>query len=168
MIAIAALTFAFAAAGVAQKKPTFTSAYTSLGAGCKVVKGGEGQDDAKVCPGVGGYQVRIFSSAAETNIVAEKKGSDESSPLVIVGLDFDESKTKLEWRLANGKPFAVIIRVPKYDGREDDVPGPGKVIGEELFVSGVGNWEYIYEAINAKTRNANVKARQAADKAYSP
>ncbi|HMT07713.1 MAG TPA: hypothetical protein PKA82_06885 [Pyrinomonadaceae bacterium] len=167
-ITIAVLVFAFAAAVSAQKKPVFTSAYTSLGTGCKDLKGGEGQDDAKLCPGVGGYQVRVYSSAEALFINAEKKGTDESSPIVNVGLDFNESKVKLEWRLANGKPFAVIIRVPTYDGREDDEPGMGKKIGEELFVSGIGNWEYISESVSTKTPNANVKARSVADRAYQP
>lgn len=167
-IALVLSILAFAAAVSAQKKPKFTSTYSSLGAGCKVLKGGEGQDDAKICQGPGGYQVRVYSSADATFINAEKKGTDESSPIVNVGLDFNESKVKLEWRLANGKPFAVIIRVPTYDGRTDEKPGMGKVIGEELFVSGIGEWEFISETIDAKKPNANAKARAAADKAYMP
>lgn len=167
-IAIIAFIVALAAAVAAQKKPTFTSVYTSLGSGCKILRGGDGQDDAKLCPGPGGYQVRIYSSATMTHINAEKKGIDESYPIVNVGLDFNESKVKLEWRLANGKPFAVIIRVPKYDGRTDDEPGVGKVIGEELFVSGIGDYEFISVSIDAKKPNANARARAAADKGYMP
>lgn len=165
LITIALLIFAFAAAVSAQKKPVFTSAYTSLGKGCKVLKGGEGQDDAKLCPGVGGYQVRVYSSATMTHLTAEKKGSDESTPLVNAGLDWNESKVRLEWRLANGRPFAVIIRIPKYENRDGE--GVGKRVGEDLFVSGIGKWEFINEAIDAKTPNANAKARAAADKGYS-
>ncbi len=168
LIAITLLTFALALAASAQRKPKFTSTYTSLGVGCKVLKGGDGQDDAKLCKGPGGYQVRVYASAEATFINAEKKGTDESSPIVNVGLDFNESKVKLEWRLANGKPFAVIIRVPIYDGRTDDKPGMGKVIGEELSVSGIGQYEFISESIDVKTRNANIKARAAADKGYMP
>ncbi|MEQ1644947.1 MAG: hypothetical protein ABL959_15970 [Pyrinomonadaceae bacterium] len=168
IIAIAISIFALATAVSAQKKPKFTSIYTSMGAGCKVLKGGEGQDDAKVCQGPGGYQVRIYSAAEATFINAEKKGTDESTPIVNVGLDFNETKVKLEWRLANGKPFAVIIRIPKYDGRTDDKPGMGKVIGEELFVSGIGEWEFISESFDAKKPNANAKARAAADRGYLP
>lgn len=165
-IVIAISIFVLAAAVSAQKKPKFTSVYTSMGAGCKVLRGGEGQDDAKVCQGPGGYQVRIYSAAEATFINAEKKGTDESYPIVNVGLDFNESKVKLEWRLANDKPFAVIIRVPKYDGRTDDKPGMGKVIGEELFVSGIGDKEFIAESFDAKKPDANAKARAAADKGY--
>ncbi len=167
-IAIAISIFALSTAVSAQKKPKFTSVYTSLGAGCKVLKGGEGQDDASLCKGPGGYQIRIYSSASMTHINAEKKGTDESTPIVNVGLEFNPSKVKLEWRLANGKPFAVIIRIPKYDGRTDEEPGVGKVIGEELFVSGIGDYEFISVSIDAKTPNANAKARAAADKGYMP
>lgn len=165
LITIAVLIFAFAAAVSAQKKPVFTSAYTSLGTGCKVLKGGDGQDDAKLCPGVGGYQIRIYSSATMTHLNAEKKGSDESTPLVNVGLDWNESKVKLEWRLANGKPFAVIIRVPKYADRDGE--SVGKKFGEELFISGLADHEFLSESVDVKTRNANVKARAVADKAYT-
>lgn len=168
LIAIVVLIFTFAAAAIAQKKPVFTSTYTSMGTGCKILRGGDGQDDAKLCQGPGGYQVRIYSSASMAHINAEKKGTDESYPIVNVGLDFNESKAKLEWRLANGKPFAVIIRVPKYDGRTDEEPGVGKVIGEELFVSGIGDYEFISESIDAKKPNANAKARVAADRGYKP
>lgn len=159
---------AFAVAVSAQKKPVFTSTYTNLGSGCKVLKGGDGQDDASLCKGPAGYQVRIYASAMMTHINAEKKGTDESYPIVNVGLEFNESKVKLEWRHANGKPFAVIIRVPKYDGRTDEQPGQGKIIGEELIVSGIGDYEFINAAIDVKTPNANAKARAAADKGYKP
>lgn len=166
LIAIAALTVTFAGAVAAQKKTTFTSRYTSMGATCKVQKGGDGQDDTKVCPGTAGYQIRISTSAAEMNILADKLGTDESYSVAVVGLEFNESKARLEWRLANGKPFAIIIRIPKYNGREDDVPGPGKIIGQELLVSGIGDYDYIYATVNARSANPNVKARAAADKAY--
>lgn len=167
IIAIAVLIFAFATAVSAQKKTVFTSTYSSMGAGCKVLKGGEGQDDAKLCPGPAGYQIRIYSSVAETYIAAEKKGTDESTPVAVVGLDYNESKVKLEWRHANGKPFAIIIRMPKYELRTDGEPGPGKKVGEILLVSGIGDFEFITEEIDAKKPGANIKARAAADRAYS-
>jgi len=166
-IAIVVLTVAFVVTASAQKKPKFTSTYSSMGAGCKVLKGGEGQDDAKVCPGPAGYQIRISPAVAEVQITAERKGTDESTPVAVVGLDYDESKVKLEWRHANGKPFAIIIRMPKYELRQDGEPGPGKKVGEILLVSGIGDFEFITEEVNAKKPGANVKARAAADKAYS-
>lgn len=165
MITIAVLVLAFAVTVSAQKKPVFSSSYTNLST-CKELGGQEGTDPAYVCRGPGGYRLRIYSSATMTHITAEK--GDESTPVANVGFDWAQNKARAEWRLANGKPFAVILRIPKYDGRTDDEPGVGKKIGEELFVSGIGDWEFINGSVDAKTPNANVKARQIADKGYQP
>lgn len=160
-IALAVSVFALAVAVSAQKKTTFTSTYTSLSA-CKELKGSNGTDPAYICKGPGGYQLRIYSSATMTHIAAELK--DESYPIANVGFDWNQDKAKAEWRLANGKPFAIILRIPKYADRTGETVG--KKIGEELFVSGIGEWEFISEAIDAKKANANAKARAAADKGY--
>jgi len=143
--------------------PKFTSVYTSLGAGCKVLRGKGGTDDAAVCRGASGYQVRIYSSASMTHIAAEEKGGNETYTLASVALDFNESKSRVEWRLANGKPFAAILRIPKY---ADGNAGVGKVIGEELVVVGLKGFGDLDTAVNAKTRGANALAREAADSAY--
>ena len=151
------------AAGLAQKPVKFTSVYTSLGKGCKTLRGGPGQDDASLCPGPDGYKVRVYFSAATMQINAEPRGSDQSASLATLDLGFDDRKTKLEWRLANGKPFAVIMRVPKY---ADPKPGEyfGKVIGQELKVSGLVGYD-IDQTVDTGP-GANQKAREAADKGY--
>lgn len=160
-IAIFVAILALAAVVSAQKKPTFTSTYTNLSA-CKELKGSEGTDPAYICKGPGGYQLRIYSSAMMTHINAELK--DESYPIANVGFDWNQDKAKVEWRLANGKPFAIIMRIPKYKDRTGE--SVGKKIGEELFVSGIGEWEFISESVDAKKPNANAKARAIADKGY--
>lgn len=144
----------------------FTSVYTSLGTGCKVLKGHEGTDDGSLCKGPGGYQVRVYGSAAALNINAEIKGTDDSFPLAMLSIGFDESKTRLEWRLANGKPFAVIMRVPKYGDPTDSDPYFGKVIGQELIVKGLKGFADLDGKVDAKTPNANVEARRLADAAF--
>lgn len=149
----------------AQTSPRFTSAYTSLGRGCKTLGGENGTDDASICRGVGGYQIRVYGSATATHINAEKKGSDESVNLAMLSIEFDESKTNIEWRLANGKPFAVIIRVPKYGDATNENPYFGKVIGQQLIIRGLKGYD-IDLNVDAKTPNANLKARELADKAY--
>jgi hypothetical protein len=165
----------FASAGTAAvfaqdgKKPTvaFDSAYTNLAKNCKVLKCGSGQDDASLCEGIGGYSVRIYSSAAATHIVAELKGSDDTFPIATVGLDFNATKGKIEWRTAGGRPFAIIMRVPKYGATSDDNPYIGKLIGEELVVVGLKNFETLGSSVDAKTPNANAEARGLADKSYA-
>ncbi len=145
----------------------FTSVITNLGTGCKTLKGGDGQDDASVCKGPGGYQVRIYSSAMTTEIVAELKGKDSDFPIATVALDFNQSRSKVEWRLANGKPFAVIIRVPKYADKPDGEAGLGKKTGEEFAIAGLYEYDSFTAEIDAKAKNAEVLARREADKIYS-
>lgn len=161
------LLIAISAICVSAQKTTFTSSYTSLaGKACKFYPGGDGQDGMSLCKGPGGYQVRIYSSAAMTHIVAELKGTDDSFPLANVSVGFNESKSKVEWRLANGKPFAAIFRSPKYSERTDGEAGVGKVIGEELNVIGLKGHESLSTSIDGKSPNANVKAREAADAGF--
>lgn len=170
-INILALGFVMAVSSTAafsQAKPVkFTSTYSSLNyKNCKILRGGEGQDDAKICPGPGGYQVRVYSSATTSHINAELKGSDESFPIATLDLGFNDNSSKLEWRLANGKPFAVIMRIPTYAERTDGEAGMGKVTGQELVVVGLRSQESLTTSIDARTPNANVKARALADAGY--
>ena len=146
----------------------FTSMYTSLSQGCKTLKGENGTDDAFICGGATGYQIRIFSSAAAMFINAELKATDETFNLATLDLDFDESKRRVEWRLADGKPFAAIIRVPKYGPPKTSDLYFGEVVGEELLVRGLKGHEKISGQVDAKTPNANEKARKLADEAYTP
>ncbi len=168
---IICLAFTFSGLGYSQmthtKKVSFTSVYTSLGKGCKVLKGGEGTDDGSLCTGPGGYRVRVYGSAAALMINAEIKGTDEYFPLATLSIGFNERNTKLEWRLANGKPFAVIIRVPTYGDPTEDDPYFGKVIGQHLAVKGLKGFESLDGSVDAKKAGANVKARAIADKAFT-
>jgi hypothetical protein len=162
MASLAAIVLALAVLSLAQKPVKFTSAYSSLSKGCKTLHGRSGTDDAYLCNGVGGYKVRVYFSAATMQINAER--GDENTPLATLDVAFDDSRTTLEWRLANGKPFAVIMRVPVYG---DPAPGEyfGKVTRHQLKITGLAGQE-IDQTVDAATPNANQKAREAADKAY--
>lgn len=160
MIAISAICIS------AQKTTKFTSVYTNLdGKTCKFYDGKDGQDGLTLCKGPGKYQVRIYSSATMTHIVAELKGTDDSYSLASVSLDFNQSRSNVEWRLANGIPFAAIFRAPTY-GEPNEFGGPGKKTGEQLVVVGLKGHDDIEATIDAKTPNANVKAREAADSKF--
>lgn len=160
MIAISAICIS------AQKTTKFTSVYTNLdGKTCRFYDGKDGQDGLTLCKGPGKYQVRIYSSATMTHIVAELKGTDDSYSLASVSLDFNQSKSNVEWRLANGLPFAAIFRAPTY-GEPNEFGGPGKKTGEQLVVVGLKGHDDIEATIDAKTPNANVKAREAADSKF--
>src|SRR5437870_7120512 len=88
----------------------FSSAYTALtkcGSGMtkKAEKEAEqlGQDIPTRCKGYGGYYVYIYYSACSSNFSLEK--GQENISLGMEALDWKQ-KT-VEWRLANGKPFAL-------------------------------------------------------------
>ncbi|MCP3141865.1 hypothetical protein [Pyxidicoccus xibeiensis] len=69
---------------------------------------------------------------------------------------------KLEWRLKDGKPFAVIQRVTCY-ALDEALYAPGKRLGEYLVVKGLKGYESIDGEVPVKTKGANDKARAIAD-----
>ncbi len=148
--------------------PKFTSAYTNLTSDCKTIKGGEGTDDASDCKGAGGYRINISAAAAVLSISAQTPDKNSSIPIATQGFEFDQTKRKIEWRLADGKPFAVIMRVAKYGEPDEENPYLGKKTGEELVVVGLQGFEEINFKVDAKTPNANQKARELADNGYKP
>jgi hypothetical protein len=145
----------------------FASVYSNLNKGCRTIHGTNGTDDADICRAPGGYQVRMYSAAAAFYINAEVKGKREFFNLATTNFDFDTRKTRIEWRLADGKPFAAIIRVPKYADPTGDEQYFGKIIGQQLSVVGLEGHEDIGFSIDAKEADANAKSRELADKAYS-
>ena len=151
----------------AAKKTVFTSVYTSLGRGCRVFDGRDGTDGYSICRGPAGYQVRVYYSASTTQINAEIRGQDDNFPLATLSLDFDQAKARVEWRLANGKPFAAILRVPVYSDPSGSEQFFGKVIGGQLSIKGLKGHENLDLTVDAKTPDANVKARETADAAFA-
>ncbi|HVE55276.1 MAG TPA: hypothetical protein VNB22_00505 [Pyrinomonadaceae bacterium] len=163
----------FTVGGYAQKinqtAPKFSSRYTNLKRDCKSEPGDEnGTDGSSECRGVGGYQIFIWYSAAAEMIAAERSDNTAESFLLDTHDIFsDYSKFKIEWRMANGKPFAVIMRVFKYgDEKKNEYDYWGKKIGEELKVIGLKGFENINFTVDAKTPDANVKARELADNGF--
>lgn len=133
--------------------PKFSSVYTNLNKECKAAfkSVGEGQDMPLNCKGYGGYRISIGYSAMYSHLVAETLDGKNSIPLATADINYDQEKgEKIEWRLANGKPFAVILRV-----------------NDKLFVKGLRGYEKIDYDIDVKsTANPNQSARDMADKAY--
>jgi len=149
-------------------KTKFSSVYTDLKKNCKTVKGGEGQDDAFDCRGVGGYRVAVWYSAAAEIMAINPPDKSDSISLDTHDIAADYSKRQIEWRLANGKPFAVIFRIDKYgEEKKNDYDIFGKKIGEELKIVGLKGFENIDFTIDAKTPDANAKARELADNAFN-
>lgn len=163
----------------AQTQPNFTSLYTNLKTECKAAfkHVGEGQDMPLLCKGFGGYKVYIYYSAfaSQIGIIRPTKSELVNDPisLSMQELNYDQEGRKVEWRLANGKPFAVILRVSKY---RDDVTDPegGNPLqskyktGESLLVKGLKGYEHIDFTVDTnRTPNPNEKARELADSNYN-
>lgn len=162
----AALVFVCAASGLAQAKPKFSSVYTNLTTNCKDFDGENGSDGYSICRGPGGYRIRNWYAAAATLFGAELKGDDSANyAFPMLDLKFDRRKTKVEWRTANGKPFAVIMRIPTYAEPRNDNEYFGPVNGERLFIRGLKGFDFETE-VDVKTPSPNAKARELADAAY--
>lgn len=152
----------------------FSSLYSNLKTDCKAafrLKKGEenGQDMPLKCKGYGGYEIRIDYSAAAANLRVQPVG-DKSAQAIQMGmqpLDYDQTR-KVEWRLANGKPFAIIYRIVKSKTEQpEEMWRPENRAGEFLIIKGLKGFEQIDLELDAKTSNANIKAREMADSAYA-
>jgi hypothetical protein len=128
------------------------------------------------CKGYGGYSVYIYYSAWSAQIAVEQaKGkASESDSLINLAqqsLDYSDVKgRKIEWRMMNGKPFAVILRITKYSadaGADGNSPfDPKYKTGEALLVKGLKGHNIDFEVDAKTTPNPNEKARKLADSNY--
>ena len=152
----------------AQKaEPKFSSVYTDLNKSCKTIRGGDGQDDAFDCRGIGGYRIYNWSAAAAQFFAVKTSKKDEDMiQLATQDFNYNMNKVKIEWRLANGKPFAVIMRFDKYSDTKDEFAYFGKKNGEELIIKGLKGFDKIDFTVDGKTPNANAEARKLADNAF--
>jgi len=74
------------------------------------------------------------------------------------------TKRKLEWRMANGKPFAVIFRIDQYNG---DISLSPQKTHETLIVKGLKGFSNIdYEVDQRLHPQANQEARKLADQGF--
>lgn len=145
----------------------FSSRYTDLRKQCRNPSPArdEGQHTSLFCQGYGGFQLHIFDAATMVQINLETLDRRISLPLAQQGLTYDRQVNRIEWRLADGKPFAVIMRVFKFSNK-GQFPFQGKPIGSSLLVKGLPGFEQIDYEVDA-TKNANAKARELADSGYA-
>ena len=153
----------------------FSSLYTDRKRDCrsgvKLKSGDEyGSDEPLRCKGYGGYEINIGYSASSSQFSINRIGKRDEDVVVstMQPIDYD-LKRKVEWRLANGKPFAVIYRIDLTKGDSSDAIGmwsKENKTGESLVIKGLKGFEYIDFDVDAKMPNANQKAREMADAAY--
>ncbi len=145
---------------------TFSSEYTDLKTDCRSEGGEEGGHVSTFCKGPAGYQIHYFDTAATLEFNAENEEAEFVVKLASEGLAYVERNSKIEWRLADGKPFAAIMRVFTY--REDgEFPKQGEPTGAFLIVKGLKGHEHIDGRIDAKTVDANERARELADNSFA-
>ena len=161
-------------ASLEAQAPRFSSIYTNLKTECrdgfKLRKGEEPTGDIPLkCKGYGGYEVRIDYSAASSHLRLQpvRGNADESINLATQPIGYDQNH-RIEWRLANGKPFAVIYRIDKSKGDQpEDMWTAANKTGESLVIKGLKGFEQIDFEIDANAPGANLKAREMADQAYA-
>ncbi len=155
------------------RRTVFASLYTNMKRDCRLLpepKGADsGGDPAGVCKGYGGYRIFISHSAWSAQFsVQSLKNIAES---IDIGNDYGSYGArgeKVEWRTANGVPFAVIMRLGKYKER-DDGENPyttANRTGSVLVIKGLKGWEHINFTVEGGEGD-NLKARELADKNYS-
>ena len=148
---------------------TISSLYTSTAPkDCRVRSAGNGVDDStiRVCPGKAGLIVVVSEddlretvSVGRSRVLADKEPAAQSwfGP-------FNSSNTTVEWRLANGKSFAIIQRWLIADNAEVDKDGQptdkGLLVVTRLSPGAVCHVAYVDVRANP---NPNDLARQAAD-----
>jgi hypothetical protein len=157
------------------KQIKFSSVYTDLKTQCRsaLTKQEEkeseklGEDIPMVCKGYGGYDIFLASHGTMTQLQVQIKTGKEVKNVVQETLYIGDPiyTRKVEWRLANGVPFAVIFRRDVNDEPED--PSVRKKIGEVLRVVGLKDEMINFEVDVKKTPNPNEEARRLADSAYA-
>lgn len=158
-----------------ERTPQFTSVYTDLKRDCrsaltkKEEKEAEaiGDDIPMVCKGYGGYEIMLASHGTMTQLLVRTRKGGEVKDVVQETLYIGDPiyTRKVEWRLANGVPFAVIFRRDLMD--EPDDPSMKKKIGEVLRVVGLKDERIDFEVDVKRSANPNEEARRLADNAYA-
>ncbi len=151
LLALMTLTF-LATSSFAENIIVYSSAYTDLAHDCKwqyLEKNlQEGQDNALICKGAGEYEALIDFSMDDSYLHVLKTNTVAFTISTDIRLA-DYKKGKIEWRLANEKPFAIITRTKL---------GAKKTL---LSIHGLHGFDVL-----SATANNNANARTIADKFY--
>jgi hypothetical protein len=100
-----------AAPSTAAKRPLIRSVYTSIDLHhCKTLKEmDEGAYSLRRCPGYAGIPVFVEIDDERADVSAGSAGGEIC--VNSIGCTFTTEGETVEWRLRNGKPFAIIYRV---------------------------------------------------------
>ena len=170
-IAVATLTLLSASAALILQSnaETIGSSYTSTAPkDCRVKSAGNGVDDStiRVCPGKNGLIVLISEDdLRETVSVGRNRLTAAKEPAAEIWFGpFNSTTNTVEWRAANGRPYAIIQRwhiADNSDRDKEDRPIAKPMLAVTRLSPGpVCHVAYVDVQANA---SANELARKAAD-----
>ena len=135
-----------------------TSAYTSLDLDkcARIDRGEEPQSASWRCKGFAGVPLFVQNGDDRYDVDAGREDADE-----LWADDFDYPGATVEWRLARGKPFAIIYRL---NSANPEAPKWSRLMVETIGRTAPG---CRVASIDARARNANAEARRAADRVLS-
>ena len=164
MKTITTLVFCILAAStyaVAQNKSIYTTTSDKV---CKAQDAGsdEGGDYIGICPGVGGYKLKLIEGdLRQTLIVITPAKKEFDLNLTHFYGGFSAIDRKIEWRVKKGVPVALIAR---YNVADAEVMGKRK---SYLMVAKIGRTQSCVTHIVLPGKTQNEKARKLADAAAS-
>jgi hypothetical protein len=155
MRSLALILLLLSGSAASAKTPRIASAYTQLDLDrcVRIDKGEEPQSATWRCPGHRRVPLFVQNGDDRYDLDAGVEDSDE-----LWADAFDYPGPTVEWRLANGKPFAIIYRLL--------ITGPGVFQATELMVESVGSAGKPgcrIARIRGATPDANAIARRRAD-----
>lgn len=142
----------------------FSSSYTDLKAHCAEQESQEGSHVSYFCKGPGNYQIHYFDTATTLEFSAETLDREKNTRLASQSLTYPNENSKIEWRLANGKPFAVIMPVFEHKRENGLIKYPAEITSEKIVVKGLEGFKRIDYLLEGK--GANARARILADNDY--
>jgi len=150
--------------------PVHTSAYTDLDKDCSdgidesTVP--EGSDIPQTCKGPGGWSLEETYSVFDTyrHLAKGEERLALLQPGPGVACDRVGYPTrKVEWRLRDGRPIALILRIACHDGNTDGTGTFSPVRAEYLVVQPLRKGAPAASIDTRRTKNPNEEARRRAD-----
>lgn len=164
---------AFSTVSINAQAAKMSSIYTNLKTDCRAEEKVAADEVPFICKAVGSYRARIIPAGAwaETIEIVNMRGETVAS-LGTHGYGYStRGKRILEWRLANGNPFAVIFRINKFDSKDSPENGDSPYLdkyktGEALIIRGLDGYSQIDFEVDGKAKNANLSAQKKADENF--
>ena len=160
-ILILVITLAASVSATAQNKSVYTSTSDKV---CKKVEpaANEGGDYIGICPGVGGYKLRLIEGdLRQTLFVITPKKKELPLNLTSFYSAFSAVGQQVEWRLKKGIPVALIARYNVANGSDSS-----KRISY-LMIAKIGKQASCVTDIVSPSMDQNEAARKLADSAPS-